>query len=144
MSIEQEILKAHNKYRSEVGLSPLRWSNELEADAKRWAAQLTKSQKFEHSRKRDGQGENLWMGTSKRFSFTQMVDSWGEEKKYFKRGAFPNVSTTGKWSDVGHYTQIVWKDTSHVGCAGFDGPDGKYRLVCRYKKPGNFRGQKPF
>jgi hypothetical protein len=142
--MEQEILNAHNKYRKQVGLPPLRWSNQLEADAKQWAAQLTKNQTFQHAKNRNEQGENLWMGTSHHYSFTQMVDKWGDERKHFKHGTFPNVSSTGKWSDVGHYTQIVWKDTSHVGCAGFDGPDGKYRLVCRYKAPGNVNGQKPF
>ncbi len=143
MSMAQEILKAHNKYRSSVGLPPLRWSNQLAAQAGKWANYLSRNRSFQHS-KTSGQGENLWMGTSRRFSFTQMVDSWGDEKKYFKYGTFPNVSSTGNWADVGHYTQIVWKNTTQVGCAGVDGGDGNYRLVCRYVSPGNYRGQKPF
>ncbi len=142
-SMAQEILNAHNKYRSEVGVPPLRWSNQLAAQAEQWAKHLSRNKAFKHSQT-SGQGENLWMGTSHQFSFTQMVDSWGSEKKYFKYGAFPNVSSTGNWADVGHYTQIVWKNTTQVGCAGVDGSDGKYRLVCRYVTPGNFRGQKPF
>ncbi|MGC1524648.1 MAG: hypothetical protein WA783_01225 [Phormidesmis sp.] len=52
----------------------MRWLNELEADAKRWAAKLTKIQKFEHSKTRKGQGDNLWMGTSRSHSFIQMID----------------------------------------------------------------------
>ena len=62
MSMKQEILTAHNNYRSQVGISPLRWSNELEADAKRWAAQLTKARKFEHSKeteKKPGKARKL-------------------------------------------------------------------------------------
>jgi hypothetical protein len=84
------------------------------------------------------------MGTSGWFSVTQMVDSWGSEKQHFEYGNFPNVSSTGNWADVGHYTQIVWKDTTQVGCAGVDGGDGNYRLVYRYVSPGNVMGQNPF
>ena len=143
MSMTKEILNAHNKYRSQVNLPPLRWSNQLAAHAGQWANYLSQKRSFQHSHTK-GQGENLWMGTSRRFSFTQMVDSWGSEKKYFKYGTFPNVSSTGNWSDVGHYTQIIWKNTTYVGCAGVDGGDGNYRLVCRYVTPGNYRGQKPY
>jgi hypothetical protein len=41
-----------------------------------------------------------------------MVGHWVEEKAHFTRGTFPRVSRTGAWTDVGHYTQIVWRDTS--------------------------------
>ena len=140
----QEILEAHNKYRRAAGVPLLRWSTALEAEAKAWAEELTKTRSFKHSHVR-GQGENLWIGTSKRFTPTQMVDSWGSEEKNFKSGnAFPDVSKTGNWWDVGHYTQIIWKDTTEVGCAGVDGPDGMHRFVARYRGPGNMRGRKPF
>jgi uncharacterized protein YkwD len=43
-SMEQEILDAHNKYRSEVGVPPLHWSNELAAQAKQWANHLSEHQ----------------------------------------------------------------------------------------------------
>jgi hypothetical protein len=43
-----------------------------------------------------------------------------------------------------HYTQMVWRNTTQVGCAGVDGRDGKYRLVCRYSPPGNVMGQSVF
>ncbi|WP_197707084.1 CAP domain-containing protein [Calothrix sp. NIES-3974] len=25
--------------------------------------------------------------------------------------------STGNWVDVGHYTQIIWRNTTEVGCA---------------------------
>lgn len=142
-SAQKEILAAHNKYRTEVGVPELKWSESLESEARKWAERLSKSQDFKHSGV-SAQGENIWIGTSKRFTFEQMVDSWGSEKKNFKYGKFPEVSRTGNWFDVGHYTQIIWKNTTKVGCAGVDGPDGMFRFVARYKGPGNFRGQAPY
>ena len=35
-------------------------------------------------------------------------------------------------------------NSRQVGCAGIDGVDGQYRLVCRYSPSGNVRGQSAF
>ena len=139
----QEILNAHNSYRSQVGVAALTWSDALASHAQDWANHLSSHGLFQHSGT-SGQGENLWMGTSHRFSFTQMVGSWGDEKQHFVKGTFPNVSNTGNWVDVGHYTQIVWRNTTQVGCAVVDGGDGNARLVCRYVSQGNVIGQSVF
>jgi hypothetical protein len=137
-SMAQEILNAHNRYRAEVGVPPLAWSPTLASHAQQWANQG----RFQHS-SGTGEGENLWMGTSRRFSPTQMVGSWGDEKRSFVRGTFPNVSSTGNWANVGHYTQVIWRNTTQVGCGGVD-VGGNYIFVCRYSSPGNVMGQPVF
>lgn len=83
------------------------------------------------------------MGTAGRFAPEAMVGAWIEEKAYFTRGTFPRVSRTGQWADVGHYTQMVWRDTSEVGCAVARGRRADV-LVCRYARPGNVVGRAPF
>lgn len=138
----QELLNAHNSYRSQVGAPPLTWSDNLANQAKEWANHLSSTGKFEHSSGTQ-QGENLWKGTSNHFSYTQMVDRWGDEKKNFNGGVSPNFSHTGNFGDVGHYTQMVWKNTTQVGCAVVDG-NGNAVLVCRYDPSGNVAGQRPF
>jgi hypothetical protein len=143
-SFSQQILEAHNRYRAAVGVAPLAWSSELAKAAEAWANALTSEQRFAHDPSVQNQGENLWMGTAGAFTLTEMVDDWGQERRYFANGIFPNVSTTGSWSDVGHYTQMVWRSTTAVGCAGRTGSDGYYRLVCRYSPAGNVIGRRAF
>lgn len=141
-NLSTQILAVHNQERSQVNVSPLTWSDTLANHAQQWANQLATRGSFEHSQG-SGEGENLWMGTSGYFSYTQMVQSWAEEKQYFRYGVFPNVSTTGNWVDVGHYTQMIWRNTTQIGCAVATG-NGNDVLVCRYSPPGNFMKQKPY
>jgi len=137
----QQILNAHNAYRNAVGVPPLTWSNQLASDAQGWATHLAQIGGMVHANVPEG--ENLWMGTAGFFSLTQMVDSWGSERQFFRNGVFPNVSTTGNWADVGHYTQVVWRTTTQVGCALATG-GGNDVLVCRYSPAGNMNGAAPF
>lgn len=136
----QEILAAHNRYRAEVGAPPLQWSDQLASDAQGWAnhlASLGQGLNLIHSQN-TGQGENLWGGTSGAFNPTQMVDNWGSEKAAFAPGPFTGAGVNG--GVVGHYTQMIWKDTTQVGCAIASGGGNDY-LVCRYTPQGNMLGQ---
>lgn len=143
-SFSQEILQAHNRYRSAVGVPPLVWSANLARSAQRWADALSANLQFKHDTGNHTQGENIFMGTAGMFSLTEMVDAWGSERRYFHNGTFPDVSTTGNWFDVGHYSQMVWRTTTSVGCGGATGSDGYYRFVCRYGPHGNMIGERVF
>ena len=137
----EDILTAHNSEREDLGAPDLVWSNSLARDAAAWAQTLKGSGTLRHSGAR-GQGENLWMGTSGAYDTLDMVDSWLGERESFRRGRFPNVSTTGRWADVGHYTQMIWANTREVGCAVASDADFDY-LVCRYFPAGNWMGEDP-
>lgn len=134
-------LAAHNQERSQLHMQPLRWSAKLANEAQRWADTLASQGEFAHSTDRDDTGENLWMGTSGRFGADQMIGSFLAEKRYFRPGKFPDVSTDGNWADVGHYSQIIWPGTQEVGCALAKGKDNDV-LVCRYWPAGNVFGEK--
>ena len=133
------MLAAHNGYRARLGLPPLHWSNQLAADAQQWAEHLAEIGQLEHS----NSGQNFAMATAGTMSLTQLVDLWGSEQADFKNGYFPDISTTGNWMDVGHYSQIVWKTTTKVGC-GFAESDGNDVLVCDYAPPGNVMGEQAY
>ena len=138
-SFEGRLLAAHNGERTAHGIAPLRWSPQLAAQADVWARALTARGAFEHSPDRQGAGENLWIGTAGYYSPEAMVGAFVGEGVQFRAGRFPKVSRTGNWTDVGHYTQLIWPATREVGCALETGR-GNDVLVCRYFPAGNMMG----
>jgi len=89
--------------------------------------------------RRKKQGENLWRGQRGVFSYDVMIGTMVAEEQVFRPGTFPDVSRTGEWHDVAHYTQIVWPATTHVGCAVASSATTDY-FVCRYSPTGNKDG----
>ena len=52
------------------------------------------------------------------------------------------TSKSGDVENVGHYTQMIWRDTRQVGCATAVGQSEEF-LVCRYSTAGNVYGERP-
>jgi len=144
-SVRLRLLDAHNRERSAIGVPALRWNVALEASAQRWADHLAATGAFEHAPEDPlrPEGENIWAGSRGYFSPEAMVDAWIRERRNFKPGTFPNNSATGDVADVGHYTQLVWRETHEVGCALARGKVEDV-LVCRYAEAGNYIGERPF
>lgn len=140
-SFEGRLLATHNSERKRIGIAGLAWNPQLAAQAASWAQNLASKGIFEHSKNRGNVGENLWMGSAGYYAPEAMISAFVAEGKYFRPGTFPDVSSTGDWSDVGHYTQLIWPGTKEVGCAKAAG-NGRDVLVCRYAPAGNVMGQK--
>ncbi len=141
--IAARILAVHNTTRAAVGVAPLRWDGGLARDAEVWAQHLAAINRMEHWGMRgeppNHEGENLWMGTRGAFTVEQMVGAWANEKRALR--------PMRRWEDdfpaVGHYTQMVWRGTTAVGCAIVANAAYDF-LVCRYAPQGNVIGQNPF
>ena len=139
--IYARLLGAHNRERSRLGIASLTWNDRLAAEAQQWANSLARRRAFEHSRGRKGTGENLWTGTAGAYSPEEMIGGFIDEARFFRPGKFPDVSRSGNWADVGHYTQLIWPATREVGCALARGRSDDV-LVCRYWPAGNVMGQR--
>jgi len=109
------MLYAHNFYRAAHNASDLAWNETLAKAATKWSDNC----EFEHSR--GPTGENLAMGYT---NATANVDAWALERKDYKFGNNP----TGFKSETGHFTQVVWRNTTSVGCGRKDckGKNGKF------------------
>ncbi|KAJ5820433.1 secretion pathway protein Sls2/Rcy1 [Penicillium riverlandense] len=100
------VLQASNGYRTVHDASPLSWNEELAKYAKNWAEKCI----WEHSG--GPYGENLAFGYA---NASSAVDAWGNE------GADYNFEKpTGFTEKTGHFTQLVWRSTTEVGCAAID------------------------
>jgi hypothetical protein len=135
------LLAAHNRERLKVGHAPLQWDDRLAADAAAYGPVLASIGRLVHSPResRPGQSENLAMASHGTLSPEQLVGLWSREKLLLQPGLFPTVSRTGRWEDVGHYTQMVWPTTTRVGCALHSG--SMDILICRYSPKGNIDGK---
>lgn len=145
------MLEAHNKVRSQHGVPPLSWSPSLAKEAGTWADHLMKENgcKMQHA-KGGGEGENLHWASAVVWSDgrrdvqsvtpAQVVGSWASEEADYDYAR--NRCRRGKV--CGHYTQIVWKTSTHVGCAVRTCSDKSQIWVCRYLPPGNWVGVKPY
>ena len=143
-----EIIAAHNAWRSQVGVGALTYSDTLAASAQAWANQLKTSNNcdMKHSGA-SGVGENLYWasawsnGPAQNVKSADVVNAWGAEKADYTYAT--NTCAAGKV--CGHYTQVVWKSTTSVGCgmAVCDSPKNQV-WVCQYAPAGNYVGQKPY
>lgn len=136
------MIAEHNRARQQFGVSPLVWDDALARDARAYARLLARTGRFEHDLqpdRRPRQGENLWTGTRTAYSYAQMIGHLVDERRFYRPGRFPDVSQTGEWSHVAHYTQIIWPNSQRVGCGTASNRSNDY-LVCRYLPAGNVVG----
>ncbi|MCX7863873.1 MAG: CAP domain-containing protein [Novosphingobium sp.] len=138
----KSVLDLHNMARAEVGSAPLRWNPSLAAGAQGSAEEQARTGVMKHAgygeRTSGNFGENLSLAPRSGISPEALAKLWFDEKRFFQPGAFPNICT-GDWSQCGHYSQMIWSQTTDVGC-GF-ARDRFVALVCRYSPPGNMFGQ---
>ncbi len=139
--LRRAMLDMHNSTRREVGAQPLQWDKALAAKASDYARRLAETGRFEHSRQQGSAypyGENLWEGTRGHYSYAEMAQHWIDEKHNYRGGEI----TMAEVNQTGHYTQIIWRETTHLGC-GVASSANYDVLVCRYSPAGNVLGERP-
>jgi hypothetical protein len=140
--LARRLLAAHNQARATAGVPTLVWDRELAESAAAYGPTLTQLGRPVHAQRfgRNCPHENLLQSTRGGRTPEQMVAYWVSEKRSYVPGIFPNVSRTGQWSDVAHYTQVIWRSTTRVGCAVHSDQNYDW-LICRYTPPGNIDGR---
>jgi pathogenesis-related protein 1 len=144
--VPSEIVAAHNVWRAEVGVPPIIYSNEVAASAQAWADHLKSTNNCHLMHSSGSNGENLfWAGAwsngpAQDIHSADPINSWADEKRDYD--AAKNECADGKV--CGHYTQVVWKNSTTVGCAMAMCPNNDQVWVCQYAPSGNWVGQKPY
>lgn len=135
------ILAAHNKARAEVSpaadppLAPMTWDASVAATAQGWADGCV----FEHNPALQGLGENIYADAGQGDAKAVVADWVSEVANY-------DYATNSCSATCGHYTQVVWRDSTKLGCAkkdcstnspfGADFPNWTL-WVCDYSPAGN-------
>ncbi|RVD88487.1 uncharacterized protein DFL_002671 [Arthrobotrys flagrans] len=122
---DQKCLETHNKFRAAHGAQPLTWSQEM-AD---FARDKTQDCTMHHSG--GPYGENLAFGYT---DVIAAVTAWYEEKNQY------NPAAPGFQLSTGHFTQLIWKATTEIGCYNRQCGGSQY-LMCEYRAPGNVVGE---
>lgn len=132
------MVSLHNAVRARVGVGPMTWSDELAGVAQEWANHLITNGQFVHSHN-PNYGENLYEIQGAAATPNMVVKAWADEVSDYNYTA--NACVGSKM--CGHYTQIVWADTSQVGCA-MAKAGSREVWVCEYNPPGNYIGRRPY
>ncbi|XP_025990766.2 venom allergen 3 [Solenopsis invicta] len=130
-----------------VEMKQMDWDDELAEIAQRWANQCV----FQHDKCRNVDryvvGQNIAITYNSGENNTPMKDfvqMWYDEVKDFDKNGVDSYTFD---SNTGHYTQVVWNNSTKIGCGSMnyhDDSDGwnKKTLVCNYGPSGNWQGQK--
>lgn len=124
----KNILDAHNKKRAIHHAGELSWDKDVYEYAQAYADKYDCSGQLTHS---GGEyGENLAVGYSDGVS---ALDAWYAEGDSFDYSS---------GSTYDHFTQVVWKDTTKLGCAIKDcsAENWGHYVICSYDPAGNMVG----
>jgi len=132
-----EALDAHNAYRRKHHVGPLKLNKDICVIAQNYAEKLANEighlKHSENCYHDDILGENLHYCEGMEATGSSVTKNWyGENRKH---------NYSGDWKEgTGHFTQIVWKDTTEVGFGKCENKRGRIFVVGNYYPAGNVLG----
>ena len=120
---QTQVLSKHNELRAKHCAPAMTWDEEVAKTAQAWSDTCV----FEHDTNNPN-GENMARGSE------QPADMWYSEVADY------NFAAPGFSSKTGHFTQLVWRASTKLGCGRTMCPQG-VTYVCRYAPGGNVTGQ---
>jgi uncharacterized protein YkwD len=142
-------LSKHNSYRATHHSPNMTFSDSVNNTAQTWAQYLATNKVFQHSSssQRNNAGENLYVSyTTTSTAASTLADA--ALKKWYNEVSAYNYANPGYSSQTGHFTQVVWKSSTQLGCGAAQGTKtingnnyNAFYVVCHYAPAGNVQGQ---
>ncbi|XP_004497435.2 pathogenesis-related protein 1C-like [Cicer arietinum] len=138
--LANEFVYAHNWVRNEYKLPALTWDESLASIARKYLMERYEDCKLVHSN--ESYGENMFWGKKLHWTPCDAVYYWYMEKNYYD---FKTLKCEPPPKFCEHFTQIVWRDSTHVGCAlqHCHLPESGMLIACEYDPPGNYINENP-
>ncbi|XP_065641732.1 uncharacterized protein LOC100206500 isoform X2 [Hydra vulgaris] len=141
-AFDQLGLNAHNILRKIHNAPDMKLNSKMSEEAEKYAKHLADIQELKHSTDRNGEGENLAYGCNSagtEMSAAEAVKNW-----YAEVCSPGHDFTKDGGSGTGHFTQVVWKDSTELGMGKATSKKGGMLctyIVGRYKPAGNMLTQ---
>ena len=142
-----KMLAHHNKVRKDVGVSGLQWDAKLAAYAQRWVDYLATNNQCQMKHRgpleKEGAqyGENIFWGSpAKAYTPLDASTSWYAEIKNYSYARF----SSDNLHSIGHYTQMIWRNTTRMGAGVAICSNGDVIVVANYNPSGNYIGEYPY
>ncbi|OVA05749.1 Allergen V5/Tpx-1-related [Macleaya cordata] len=133
----QDFLAPHNAARANVSVGPMTWNTTVAAYAMAYANQRVADCNLTLSG--GPYGENLATSTSSNVFVGDAVKLWVSTKIFYD---YKSNSCIG--GNCGTYTQVVWRNSTDLGCASVTCSNGGTFVICSYYPPGNIVGERPY
>ncbi len=151
-TLRNTALSKHNTYRTTHRSPGMTIRDSLNSSAESWAKQMATTGVFAHSSssQRNAAGENLYVSYTTAASIATDTLANSAVKSWYDEVGKYNYASPGFAASTGHFTQVVWKSSTQLGCGAAQGiktlNGTKYNafyVVCHYAPAGNVMGQFP-
>ena len=132
-----DALNRHNYYRALHQVDDLERDSKLEKIAQENAEYMIKAKSFHFS---DGDYDGKYFGENLFSSSGTTPDGAKATDKWYSGISNYDFNKPGFSSQVGGFTQVVWKNTKKIGC-GYACEDKTCYISCTYYPSGNYDGQ---
>eukprot|EP00746_Dinoflagellata_sp_MGD_P122136 gnl/MRDRNA2_/MRDRNA2_57104_c0_seq1.p1 gnl/MRDRNA2_/MRDRNA2_57104_c0~~gnl/MRDRNA2_/MRDRNA2_57104_c0_seq1.p1 ORF type:complete len:299 (+),score=48.36 gnl/MRDRNA2_/MRDRNA2_57104_c0_seq1:107-1003(+) len=162
-NFKEDIIRGHNVVRKRAGLESIEWSSALEKLAAHRLTELVNGGCYiKHSSTNyrwtaagfKYVGENLYKVINMEPTGVDVADAWYAEIDDYTYGIVGQDCVKKKCRDrssppcaIGHFTQMMWQRTTHLGCARAECPNESkktFLAICHYGPGGNIGGFMPF
>ena len=135
--IRADILNNHNYHRKRHQVDSLERNSEIEKVAQDYSEYQASIDQMKHSNNKK-YGENLYYCYA---SYGICVTGEDASQRWYDEVSQYNFNKPGFSSGTGHFTQLVWKGSTQIGCGAACNNKNKCYVTCNYYPPGNVLSQ---